>query len=178
MIEWPETIPAVPVEYQLGKRRSHFPIHGPFSPICICSSYSLPPLYSLGWCYQDKYTTTIDRFEEVREPMRVRNMKDLMLARQERAELLLDWGVSHAEIGDAILTAHRIRWQRQATIKEYRISNRPPKQTPLFGRPAMTPDNSTTCSMHSTSSAGSDALQTAMTTSTIIIKCQVFARTA
>jgi hypothetical protein len=85
---------------------------------------------SIGWRYEEKDTTSVDHLEQVREQrMRVlRTRKDFILTRQERVELLLDWGVSLVQVGHATVAADRIRRQR----RDHRTNNmQATKQRPL-----------------------------------------------
>jgi hypothetical protein len=107
---------------------------------------------SIGWRYKQKDATSVDHLEQVREqPMRVlRSRKDLILTRQERVELLLDWGVSLVQVGDATVAADRIRRQR----RENSTTNRQLEELSFVDR-TMTPTTIRTCRLSTTT--GMDA---------------------
>jgi hypothetical protein len=100
---------------------------------------------SIGWRYEEKESTSVDQLEQVREqqPMRVlRKRKDLILTPHERVELLLDWGVSLVQVGDATVAADRVRRQR----RENRSNNWQPEDLSFFDWP-MTPTTIRPCTI-------------------------------
>uniref|UniRef100_A0A7S2VI43 Uncharacterized protein n=1 Tax=Entomoneis paludosa TaxID=265537 RepID=A0A7S2VI43_9STRA len=69
---------------------------------------------SLGWSYGKENSIEIDEYESNRKPRR--SQIDLVLTRQEREEILLDWGASFQEIVDSIRSNIRQKNQRRHTV--------------------------------------------------------------
>lgn len=68
----------------------------------------------IGWAFGNGETQTIDEYESERLPRR--EQPDLVLSRQEREELLVEWGASFQEIIDAIRSNIKIKNQRRSTV--------------------------------------------------------------
>ena len=106
-------------------------------------NHLLAPFCRLGWKYSSENKIAIDEYEDSR-PIR-RTQVDLVLTRQEREEILLEWGAQFHEIVDAIRTNIRIKNQRRHTINtlgrydkwEERMESagRKLKRTVLFQKP-------------------------------------------
>ena len=72
-------------------------------------------LLSIGWGYDKECSQPVDDFENARLDQR-RSQPELVLTRQMREELLLEWGASFHEIIDAIRTNVRVKNQRRRTV--------------------------------------------------------------
>ena len=68
----------------------------------------------IGWNHLDDRTLKIDEYENRRPPRR--EQADLVLSRQEREELLVEWGASFQDIIDSIRTGIKIKNQRRSTV--------------------------------------------------------------
>lgn len=69
---------------------------------------------ALGWAHSRDRTMRLDDYESVR-PSR-RSQLDLILTRQDREELLLEWGSTFQQIIDAIRSNIRVKNQRRRTV--------------------------------------------------------------
>mmetsp|Transcript_9382 Transcript_9382/g.11582 ORF Transcript_9382/g.11582 Transcript_9382/m.11582 type:complete len:188 (+) Transcript_9382:124-687(+) len=72
-----------------------------------------PPL-TIGWEYSTEVKVPVEKFEDMRSPMR-RPKPDLMIPATERRQILKDSGASLKEIRKATEEARDIRRQRQNT---------------------------------------------------------------
>lgn len=68
----------------------------------------------MGWSYANSETKSIDEYESERRPRR--EQPDLVLSRQEREELLVEWGASFQDIIEAIRSNVKIKNQRRSTV--------------------------------------------------------------
>ena len=69
---------------------------------------------SIEWRHFDKYSTSVDSFEDTHPPRR--KIVHLMIPAQERKRILLSNGVSIHDIHDAILGVRKAKQQRRTTI--------------------------------------------------------------
>jgi hypothetical protein len=67
----------------------------------------------LGWAYAQQQPVAVDEFEQ-RRARRVQS--DLVLTRQSREELLVEWGASFQDIIESIRVNIRIKNQRRSTV--------------------------------------------------------------
>jgi hypothetical protein len=68
----------------------------------------------IGWAHNKERTMHFDEYESVRPPRR--EALDLVLSRQDREELLLEWGATFQQIIEAIRTNIKIKNQRRRTV--------------------------------------------------------------
>ena len=68
----------------------------------------------IGWAHASDRMMRVDEYEEARSERREK--LDLVLTRQDREEILLDWGVTLPEIIEAIRANIRIKNQRRRTV--------------------------------------------------------------
>jgi hypothetical protein len=71
-------------------------------------------VYRLGWAHTKERKMEFDAYERVRP--RRRESVDLVLTRQDREELLLEWGATFQQIIEAIRSNIKIKNQRRRTV--------------------------------------------------------------
>lgn len=106
---------------------------------------SLSPL-RLGWAHTLERTMELDEYEASRVDKR--GQLDLVLTRQDREELLLEWGATFQQIIEAIRTNIKVKNQRRRTVNNLgtydrweeamESASRKLKRTVLMQKPART----------------------------------------
>ena len=71
--------------------------------------------FSLGWGYEREKSIEVDEYESKKSLIR-KNQTQLVLSRQERESILLEWGFSVHEIVDAIRCNVRAKHQRRHSV--------------------------------------------------------------
>jgi hypothetical protein len=69
---------------------------------------------SIGWAHGKDRTVRLDDYESTRPPRR--QQLDLVLTRQDREDILLEWGASFSEIIEAIRSNVKAKNQRRNTV--------------------------------------------------------------
>jgi hypothetical protein len=72
-------------------------------------------IYRIGWAHSKDRTMRFDEYESLRPPRR--DALDLVLTRQDREELLLEWGATFNQIIEAIRSNIKIKNQRRRTVQ-------------------------------------------------------------
>jgi hypothetical protein len=72
-------------------------------------------LCRIGWAHSKDRTMHFDEYERLRPPRR--EALDLVLTRQDREELLLEWGATFNQIIEAIRSNIKIKNQRRRTVQ-------------------------------------------------------------
>jgi hypothetical protein len=70
--------------------------------------------FSIGWAHGKDRTVRLDDYESTRPPRR--QQLDLVLTRQDREDILLEWGASFSEIIEAIRSNIKAKNQRRNTV--------------------------------------------------------------
>jgi hypothetical protein len=111
------TIRPVLLGFRLGKKSMVFlGVYGVFSYVG-CS----PGLSRIGWNHLLDLSMPLEHFEKQRARTRRRSshggiVEDLILSRQDREEILMEWGASFAEIIEAIRLNVKVKNQRRRTV--------------------------------------------------------------
>jgi len=72
---------------------------------------------SIGWKYQNEYTTKVNFFEYTRSHIRRTSKRKLVISSKKRVKYLLSIGYTLEDIGDAITKANEVKSQRTDSLK-------------------------------------------------------------
>lgn len=79
-----------------------------------CFGLLLPCISRIGWCHGETKTTDVATYEVIR-PNR-KHQDNLVLSREEREQMLLQWGVTLNEIIEAVRSNIKTKNQRRQTV--------------------------------------------------------------